>query len=338
MLKPTGLERAAVRAAFNEQRSERAHADFLFREVERRMMERLDLIRLEPVQRVLDVGCGSGHSMATLAVRYPQAQLIGADLADRSLAESAGKPARQKGLQEGARRWLSRMGVASARELPATRPLWIAADAHALAIGSNTIDMVWSNVAAHWFDDPLAAVAEWHRVIRPEGLLMFSAFGVDTLKEVRPSSPGALSDRAGQAGQALSAAAPAVIKASEAVGAPTTGKGLSWPTYQDMHDWGDALSAAGFADPVMDVEHLTLTYEDEIKYWKDVRSLSMMRNLGDDTAVPGFGGRGIRASGPLSLSIEVIYGHAWCPRVKRRSDGLATVQFHASGASYNRER
>ena len=67
MLRPTGLNRATVRAAFNEQRSAGRHADFLFREVDRRMLERLDLIRLQPAARILDVGCGSGHSLATFA-------------------------------------------------------------------------------------------------------------------------------------------------------------------------------------------------------------------------------------------------------------------------------
>jgi malonyl-CoA O-methyltransferase len=301
MLRPTGLERATVRAAFNERPAARAQADFLFREIERRMLERLDLIRLQPVDRVLDVGCGSGHSLATLAVRYPRAQMIGLDFAERTVAAAAGRPGPEDRLREGARRWLSRLGVGGSRQLPATMPLWMVADAHALAVTANSIDMVWSNLVAHWFDDPLAAVAEWHRVIRPDGLLMFSAFGVDTLKEVRQPRTAA------------------------------TTAGSHGPTYQDMHDWGDALSAAGFADPVMDVERLTLTYEDPEKFWSDARSLSMKPDLGQPAGQSN-------EPGTRSLSVEVIYGHAWCPAVKRRPDGLATVQFHAPGASYNRKR
>jgi malonyl-CoA O-methyltransferase len=289
MLRPTGLARETVRAAFNEQRSAREHADFLFREVERRMLERLDLIKLQPVDKVLDVGCGSGQSLAKLAVRYPGARMIGADLADRFLISTAAKPGRDNRLRDGAKRWLARLGVASADPLPATMPLWLAADAHALAIGTDSIDMVWSNLAAHWFDDPLAAVAEWHRVIRPDGLLMFSAFGVDTLKEVRPA-----------------------------------GQPADWPTYQDMHDWGDALAAAGFADPVMDVERLTLTYDEAGKFVADAQSLSMLPGL--DPQLP-------QEPSSQSLSIEVIYGHAWCPPVKRRQDGLAVVKFHPSGST-----
>ena len=305
MLKPTGLERATVRAAFNDRRSPDRRADFLFREVERRMLERLDLIRLQPVERVLDVGCGFGQSLAHLAVRYPGAQMIGADLADRALAGVAGKPDSQARVREGVKRWLSRLGVTSARQLPATMPLWLVTDAHALAVAGNSIDMVWSNLAAHWFDDPLAAVAEWHRVIRPEGLLMFSAFGVDTLKEVRqPQRPAG-------------AIAAGFRDAS------------AWPAFQDMHDWGDALTAAGFADPVMDVERLTLAYEDPEKLWHDAENLSMLTDLRQ-------GGEQDRVragkSDPLELSIELIYGHAWCPAVKRRQDGLATVQFHRFGS------
>jgi len=285
MLKPTGLHRATVRAAFNDRRGPDRHADFLLREVDQRMLERLDLVKLQPVDRVLDVGCGLGQSLAKLAVRYPGARMIGVDQADRALAAAAGKPGSRASIAAGARALLSRLGLASARQLPATMPLWLAGDAHALPLAANSIDMVWSNLSAHWFDDPLAAVAEWHRVIRPDGLLMFSAFGVDTLKEVRPHDAD------------------------------------GWPSFQDMHDWGDALSAAGFADPVMDTERLTLTYQDADKCRADAESLSMRPGMGRQPA-----------AAPLALSIELIYGHAWCPAVKRRPDGLATVQFHRSGS------
>jgi len=315
MLKPTGIERATVRAAFNEQRAACRHADFLFREIERRMLERLDLIRLQPADRILDVGCGCGHSLETLAVRYPGSQMIGTDLADRALLSRAGSSGRDERFTQAARRWLSRLGVGGATQLPATIPLWIAGDAHSLPVSDGSIDMVWSNLAAHWFDDPLAAVAEWHRVIRPEGLLMFSAFGVDTLKEVRPASGEQRGEHHGEHHPPVAV----------------------WPTYQDMHDWGDALSAAGFADPVMDVEHLTLTYDDQDKFWDDAESLCMLQGMRQHGRAmqpndPGASAGPVGTRAGLALSVEVIYGHAWCPAVKRRRDGLATVHFYDSGS------
>ena len=289
----------AVRAAFNGRLGPDPHSDFMLREVEQRMLERLDLIKLDPVNQVLDVGCGLGQSLAKLAVHYPGARMIGIDLADRVLAQAAGNPDSRSSRTAsaagaaGVRSMLSRLGLAGSRPPPATMPLWVAGDAHALPFAANSIDMVWSNLAAHWFDDPIAAVAEWHRVIRPDGLLMFSAFGVDTLKEVR----------AGGARE------------------PTATAEVGWPSFQDMHDWGDALTSAGFADPVMDAERLTLTYEDPDKYLQEARGLALQSGLRLPATLP-----------PLVLSIELIYGHAWCPAIKRRSDGLATVQFHRAGS------
>ncbi len=298
MLKPSGLDRSTVRARFNAHPAATDRADFLHREVERRMLERLDLVKLDPVNRVLDVGCGPGQSLATLAARYPGAWMIGTDFAERSLAIANGSAGAEGGtggasparLVEGARRLFQRLGVGSGQPLPATQPLWFAADAHALPLAGNSIDMVWSNLAAHWFDDPLAAVAEWHRVIRPGGLLMFSAFGVDTLKELRPAAPEP-----------------------------------GWPSLQDMHDWGDALAATGFADPVMDVERLTLTYEDPGRLADDARKLLVHDAFPEPAATAARDER--EAAGCLRLSIELIYGHAWCPMTKRRDDGLAPIHF-----------
>jgi malonyl-CoA O-methyltransferase len=303
MLKPTGLDRATVRARFNAHPAAQDRADFLYREVERRMLERLDLVKLAPVNQVLDVGCGPGQSLASLAVRYPGASMIGMDFAERSLAVASGAAAPDgspsagsaAGLARGARRLFARLGIGGAQPLPATMPLWFAADAHALPLASDSIDMVWSNLAAHWFDDPLAAVAEWHRVIRPGGLLMFSAFGVDTLKELGPAQPDA-----------------------------------GWPAFQDMHDWGVALASAGFADPVMDAERLTLTYEDPARLGDDARRLLARDAVPEPESAVAQAARD--AGGGLRLSIELIQGHAWCPEVKRRADGLATVRFHPRGS------
>ena len=84
------------------------------------------------------------------------------------------------------------------------------------------------------------------------------------------------------------------------------------------------MSAAGFADPVMDVERLTLSYEDEATFREDARSLSMLPGLQAGPSAQVAASTGKR----LELTIEVVFGHAWCPSVKRRADGLAVVQVH----------
>ncbi|HVL58562.1 MAG TPA: class I SAM-dependent methyltransferase, partial [Burkholderiaceae bacterium] len=68
----------AVRRQFGRRTAEPDAADFLLREIERRMFERMQLIRAAPA-RVLDVGCGLGAGTRALAARYADAQVIGID-------------------------------------------------------------------------------------------------------------------------------------------------------------------------------------------------------------------------------------------------------------------
>src|SRR5437867_3798571 len=89
--------------------------------------------------------------------------------------------------------------------------------------------MIWSNLALHWANDPPRVFAEFRRVLKVGGLLTFTTLGPDTLKELRAAF-------------------------AYADGYTHTNR------FIDMHDLGDMLVAAGFADPVMDMEHLTMTY------------------------------------------------------------------------------
>jgi malonyl-CoA O-methyltransferase len=298
------LDRAAVLRQFDRRAAVFERADYLLREIEGRMFERLDLVRLAPAS-LLDVGCGLGAGLRSLAERYPQARAIGLDLAPAMLRRA--RPPPVPGVAGRLRALAGRMlGPAGATRSDRPRgphgepPGLVAGDAHRLPIAASSVDLIWSNLAFHWFDDPVAAIDEWHRVIRPGGLLMFSTFGVDTLQELRAS------------------------------GYPT----MPLP---DMHDIGDALAAAGFAEPVMDTERLTVT-------WSDPRTMhDELRVLGGDAsrrrprglATPRRRATGLarlaQAAGaagrPLSATFEVIYGHAWCPSPKRLPAGYAPVRF-----------
>lgn len=288
MLQSSGLDPRAIRRQFGRRSRQPERADFLLREAERRMLERLDVVRLAP-QRVLDVGSGAGQGLLRLAQRYPEAHRIGVDFALPML----GRAARLLRDDAGLARWLP-------GRWRAPRAGLIAGDASALPIEGSCVDLIWSNLAFHWFPDPQAAIAEWYRVLRPGGLLSFSLFGVDTLREL-------------------------------------AGHRLPLPALHDLHDVGDALVRAGFAEPVMDMERLTLTYREPVRLLADLAALGGNADPGRSR---GLRGRRRRAGwidalermrgadGLIALSIELVYGHAWCPPIKRRADGAVAVQFH----------
>lgn len=288
MLIAPDLDPMAVRRQFSRRANSPGRADFLFAEAEARMLERLELVRLSP-RDVLDVGCGAGRGLLALKKRFASAQLLGLDSASamaRTAREAFAPPTR--GL-------LARLRAGTAE--PVSRI--VVADAHALPLADASVDLIWSNLALHWFAAPERAIGEWYRVARPGGLAHFSFFGVDTLAELR----------------AL---------------------GARMMAFHDLHDIGDLLTAAGFAEPVMDSERLTLTWAGPQALLGDLHALGGNALRG---RFRGLLGRGhlagwLRAleslrgpDGRLQATVELVFGHAWCPTRKRRSDGLSTIEF-----------
>lgn len=282
------VEQNQVRRNFARAASTYDEVAVLQREVGSRMLERLDYVRIEP-QRVLDLGCGTGASLTALQQRYPRASLIGVDLSEQMLR--AGKTQRSR------LRWLMPF-------LRGNRPSLLAADAACMPLARQSIGLLWSNLMLHWLDDPLLMFREAHRLLEVEGLLMFSTFGPDTLKELR---------------------------ASFADGYPHTQR------FTDMHDYGDMLFDCGFADPVMDAEVLTMTYGS----FDDL--LTDLRRSGSTCAMRarrrGLMGRSawadarvayaqIQHAGRLPATVEVVYGHAWKVPSRRTADGRSIVRFN----------
>lgn len=263
--------------------------DFFAREVDRRMQDRLDYVKLEPT-RILDLGCSRGGSFPGLTARYPQAELLGLDLAPAMLqGDSADRP--------GWRRWLG-LGKSSGLQR-------LAADAAKLPLKARTATLIWSNLLLHWLDDPLPALAEAHRVLEVGGLLMFSTLGPDSLKELR---------------------------AAFADGYAHTQR------FIDMHDLGDMLVGCGFADPVMDMEVITLTYDDIDAMFAELRAAGSACAM--KARRHGLSGRRawsearaayeqLRRDGKLPATFEVVYGHAWKAEAKQTPDGRAIVRFDA---------
>lgn len=281
------VDRRQVARRFSQVAARYAEADFFAREVDRRMQERLDYINLSP-QRILDLGCSRGGSFPGLMARYPQAQLLGLDLAPAMLRMA--QPARPAW-----QRWLGLGQSGGAGR--------VAADAARLPLKSRSAALVWSNLLLHWLDDPLPALAEAHRVLEVGGLLMFSTLGPDSLKELR---------------------------AAFADGYAHTQR------FIDMHDLGDMLVACGFADPVMDMEVITLTYDDLDAMFAELRaagsSCAMKARRRGLTGAASLNlarenYEKLRRDGKLPATFEVVYGHAWKAEPKQTPDGRAIIRF-----------
>lgn len=159
------VRRASARAARSYE-----DAAVLQREVGRRLLERLDLVRLVP-QRVLDLGCGTGMQARELARRYPDAVVTGVDLSPQMLQAAPD-----------ARSLLDRLRG---------RHAWqrVAADMARLPFADGVFDLAWSNLALEWSNRPERVFDAVRRCLRPEGLFMFTTIGPDTLKELRRAAP-----------------------------------------------------------------------------------------------------------------------------------------------------
>ncbi len=217
---PREIDPRAVRRAFGRAAVTYDGAAVLQREVSARLAGRLDVVKLAP-GTILDAGCGTGEAIGELSVRYPSARVVALDAALPMLQQARTRSAHGRSL-------LARMlGPLGRGGTPA--PAFVCADGTALPLPGVCVDLVWSNLMLQWVNDLPRAFAEFRRVLRVGGLLTFTTFGPDTLQELARSF--------------------ARIDGHTHVS-----------RFVDMHDLGDMLVQAGFADPVMDREQITVTY------------------------------------------------------------------------------
>lgn len=292
-----GLDRAHVRRAFGRAASSYSAHAALQDEVASRLRERLDRDDAFEPARVLDVGCGPCEGSAILRARYPRAEVIALDLALPMLKKSAEAIFRAM-----------REAPANPPPMSPPTPLFlVCADAQALPLADAGIDLVHSNLCLQWCEDPGLALAEFRRVLRPGGRLLFSTFGPDTLKELR-------------AAFASVDAAPHVSR------------------FIDMHDIGDALLATGFRDPVLERDDFTLTYADALTLMRELRAIGATNaDTGRKRALTGKARlhgaiaayEKFRRDGVLPATYEVVYAQALAPAPgqPRRSPGGDIASF-----------
>jgi len=259
------LDKTATRKHFENASDSYDASAVLQQEVAKRMSERLDYIKLQP-RNALDIGCGTGYITKDLLKRYPKANIIALDLAF-SMA--------QKSLKTGS--WFR-------------KPQAICADAEQLPLKAESVDLIVSNLMLQWSNDLNKIFTGFHRILAPNGLLLFSTFGPDTLKEMRQSWQ-------------------------------TVDDSPHTSAFVDMHDIGDALLQAGFINPVTDMEIITMTYSSVRQIMKDIKNIGATntrsgRNKGlmgkqklkdFEQAYEQFK----TSDGLYPATWEVIYGHAW---------------------------
>lgn len=289
------IDKVRARASFGRAADTYDAAAILQKQVREEMLNRLDLVKINP-QVILDAGCGTGAASHALQKRFAKSQVVSLDFALPMLQKT-----RSTSYQVGMLSQLKSMfGV--------TNQSLLCADIESLPLANASIGFVWSNLAIQWCNDLDAALQEFHRVLQPEGLLMFSTFGPDTLRELRIATTQQSADKGGF---------------------------TSVSRFIDMHDIGDALVRAGFSAPVLDVERFTLTYDDVKSVMRDLKSIGA-HNATDGRA-RGLLGRGFlksleanyeqfRTNGKLPATFEVVYGHAWRGKDKP-ADGFSPVTF-----------
>ncbi|MCG6975831.1 MAG: malonyl-ACP O-methyltransferase BioC [Acidiferrobacterales bacterium] len=267
------INKRQVRQAFDRAAETYDQYAVLQYDIAERVLERLDVIRVD-VRTVLDIGCGTGYCTRALANRYPGANVIGLDLSPAMVA-AAHK-------QRGWRR----------------RSRYLSGDAEALPIADQSVDLLFSNLAIQWCD-PERVFAEFTRVLRPGGVLMFTTFGPDTLKELREAW-------------------------RQVNDAPHV------HTFIDMHDLGDALMRAGLSEPVMDVETLVVQYPDVAGVMRDLKGIGAYNMDPDRTR--GLTGKqsyrefhsayeAMAVEGKIPATYEAVFGHAWAPATPGRKVG-----------------
>ncbi len=286
MLKNTP-DRRKLRRLFDRAAHEFDSAATLHREIAGRMIERLSIIRLSAAT-ILDAGSGTGYASKLLRRRFAHSFVVELDHSAMMLRQRANR-------RRNYWPWSGSRGSP------------VCADFQRMPLASSSVDLIWSNLALHWADEITTVIAEAHRVLRPGGLLMFSMYGPDTLKELKSTFAD---------------------------------NGFRVNAFIDMHDVGDVLVQSGYADPVMDMEYLTLTYADFAALLHDLKAQGS--SCTQELARKGLTARNVYASvaaryetfrrddGRLPATFEIVYGHAWKPALRVTSAGKPVIDIRAT--------
>lgn len=245
-----------IRDNFNKSAASYANHAFIQKEISIRLIERISAINIK-AEIVADLGAGTGIFTDNLIQYTPKSKVLTIDFAQQALAQNNAK-------------------------------IKLCADVEKMPISDNSIDLIASNLMLQWCDNLDIFFAQCYRILKPNGLIIFSTFGPDTLKE---------------------------LKASYLAANLTPNVN----TFIDMHDIGDKILSSGFEGPVMEMEMLTLNYTNVIDLMKDLKGIGAQTVKNRKQSIIGknkFNNiikmyEKYRKDGKLPATYEVIYGHAW---------------------------
>jgi len=263
---PKPFVQKQVIQTFNRAAATYASAIALPKETGLRLVERLDLIRLQP-EIIVELGCATGYLSKLLTQRYRHAKVFGVDIAINMVLQA----------KRQTRRLFS-------------RERFVCADANRLPFADQSVDLVFSNLMLAWCNDIDALLLELRRVLKPNGLFLFTTLGPDTLQELKHCWHN-------------------------------IDHHLHVHPFLDMHDIGDSLVKAKFLDPVMDMEKLIFNYSQLQLLMRDLKALGM-HNIAAEKNKSLTTPRQLQklnqayenyrtATAMLPVTFEVIYGHAW---------------------------
>jgi malonyl-CoA O-methyltransferase len=281
---PILFETRALRQHFGRAAKTYSQVAILQAEVESRLLEQLDFLEDKKPLRVLDIGCGPGRASAAIKKRWPSAEV-----------------------------WALDAALPMLKEVPKQTRFWrpikrVCADASQLPFHDLSVDLIFSSLCLQWVNDLPATLVEFRRVLKPDGLLLFSTFGPDTLIELR--------DAYLAAGDAFPPISP----------------------FAAIQQIGDAIMAAGFKNPVLDRELYCLTYPDTRSLMKELKAIGAndarpqrARGLSSKTRLQNVQAAydALRRDNVLPSTWEVVTAMAWGP-----APGVSRREFDADIASF----
>lgn len=284
----TLLDPLQIRCHFGQAAAGFDDAAVLAREAGKRLFESLDYLDDRQPEVILEVGCGTGHNAALLKKRWPRARVIALDSALPMLRQAKAQAGWWKPFQR------------------------VAGDAAQLPLADASVDLLVSNLCLPFVNDLADTLAGFRRVLKPDGLLLCSTYGSETLGEL---------DHAFAQADTLPHVHP----------------------FAPIASFGDALMRAGFRDPVIDRDLFTLTYPDLPALMAELRALGYANARSDRRRTLTGRGRFAaatrayealrQADGRLPSTWEVLYAHAWAPAagtpIRQQGQDIAAVPLSA---------